>query len=272
MGSLSPGFYGMALGHHLTAEFYDCASETLADTARMEAIFIGAAKASGATVLGSQFHDFKPQGVSGFVVIAESHLSVHAWPEHDYAAVDIFTCGENIDFNAALDFLKSALESGSMVISGVMSRGIVGNNGIERLVPANCGQTNAYALAWQTRFDALQAWGLLNSIDLHDCDAALLRDAALVSSALSGLCRELGLPEAAAPSVAAFDGGDKGGGFNFCVFTADGSQLSGSISFATGCVYINVFSTAFFEPRIAAELALAAFRGRRYRMQVAVRR
>ena len=132
-----------ALGKHLTAEFYDCSSEILADAHLMESIFIASAKASGATVLGSNFHDFKPQGVSGFVIIAESHFSVHAWPEYDYAAVDIFTCGESIDFRIAVESLKSALKSESVIISGVMNRGIVGNNGVERLVPVYVDKTQA---------------------------------------------------------------------------------------------------------------------------------
>ena len=94
-------FQALALGRHLTIEYYDCNASILADATRMEAIFVEAAKTSGATVLESSFHEFQPQGVSGIVVICESHFAVHAWPEHDYAAVDIFTCGDQIDFDLA---------------------------------------------------------------------------------------------------------------------------------------------------------------------------
>ena len=111
MSDLPSGFCGLALGHHLTAEFYDCASDILADAGRMEKIFVHAAAVSGAHVLGSHFHAFEPQGVSGFVIIAESHFSVHAWPEHDYAAVDIFTCGETIEPWKLFHHLKDALKS-----------------------------------------------------------------------------------------------------------------------------------------------------------------
>lgn len=55
---------------------------------------IEAAKAAGATVVGSVFHPFTPQGLSGVVVVEESHLSIHTWPERGYAAVDFYTCGE----------------------------------------------------------------------------------------------------------------------------------------------------------------------------------
>ena len=87
-----------ALGRHMTVEFYDCEARILADTKRMEEVFLTAAKRAGATVIASHFHDFEPQGVSGVVIISESHFAVHAWPEHDYAAVDLFTCGDKVDF------------------------------------------------------------------------------------------------------------------------------------------------------------------------------
>ena len=64
---------------------------------------------SGATVLGESFHHFSPQGVSGVVVIAESHLSIHTWPEYGYAAVDIFTCGTSVEPEKAAEVLIEKL-------------------------------------------------------------------------------------------------------------------------------------------------------------------
>ena len=91
---------GCALGRQMTVEFYDCDAGILTDSGRMEEIFVSSAKRSGATVISSHFHSFVPQGVSGVVVISESHFAVHAWPEHEYAAVDLFTCGEGVDLTA----------------------------------------------------------------------------------------------------------------------------------------------------------------------------
>lgn len=261
-----------ALGKHLTAEFYDCSSEILADAKLMEDIFIDAAKASGATVLGSNFHDFKPQGVSGFVIIAESHFSVHAWPEYDYAAVDIFTCGESIDFRIALDSLKSALKSESVIISGVMNRGIVGNNGVERLVPVYVDKTQAYALAWQTRFNSVDAWGLQCSLDIHDCCENFIHDRAAVESGVYTLCRELGLSTDGGFELREFHNSDKGDGLMFHLPLNGGGRISGDIAWDTHSAYIDIFPTSFIEPRSAAEKALTVFHGRHYRMQVAVRR
>lgn len=69
-----------------------------------------AACGCGATVLEDSFHYFSPQGVSGVVVIAESHIAIHTWPEHEYAAVDIFTCGTTVDPWVAFRHLKESLD------------------------------------------------------------------------------------------------------------------------------------------------------------------
>ena len=86
-----------ALGRHLLVELNDCNREALNDLDLIREVMIKAAVDCGAVVLGDSFHRFSPQGVSGVVVIAESHLSVHTWPEYSYAAADIFTCGTTVD-------------------------------------------------------------------------------------------------------------------------------------------------------------------------------
>ncbi len=82
-------------GRHLLVEYYDCNPEVLNDLQAIEASLIAAAKAANATIVQSIFHRFSPQGVSGVVVIEESHLSIHTWPEAGYAAVDFYTCGDS---------------------------------------------------------------------------------------------------------------------------------------------------------------------------------
>lgn len=81
------------IGRHLIAEFYGCDRGVIDDVDRMRAMMIEAAERCRATVMGDAFHRFAPHGVSGTVVISESHLSVHTWPENGYVAVDIYTCG-----------------------------------------------------------------------------------------------------------------------------------------------------------------------------------
>jgi len=85
-----------ALGKHLLLELKDCDREVLNDLGFLKGILQAAASEAGATVLGESFHQFSPYGVSGVVIIAESHLFIHTWPELGYAAVDIFTCGNSV--------------------------------------------------------------------------------------------------------------------------------------------------------------------------------
>ena len=98
-----------ALGRHLLVELHDCDREALDDLDYLREAMLNAAVACGAVVLGDSFHRFSPQGVSGVVVIAESHLSVHTWPEYGYAAVDIFTCGTTVEPRKAAEVLIEKL-------------------------------------------------------------------------------------------------------------------------------------------------------------------
>ncbi len=100
-----------ALGKHLLLELKDCDREVLNDLGFLKGILSAAASEAGATVLGESFHQFKPQGVSGVVVIAESHLFIHTWPEHGYAAVDIFTCGDSVQPEKAAQILIRELKA-----------------------------------------------------------------------------------------------------------------------------------------------------------------
>lgn len=85
-----------ALGMHLLVELRECNSKLLNDLKKVEEILVAAAKAAKATIVQTHFHHFSPFGISGVVIIAESHLSIHTWPEYGYAAVDIFTCGDTL--------------------------------------------------------------------------------------------------------------------------------------------------------------------------------
>jgi spermidine synthase/S-adenosylmethionine decarboxylase proenzyme, Bacillus form len=100
-----------ALGRHILVEFMGCNPEILNDVFVIEQGMVKAASKAGATVINSTFHHFSPYGVSGVVVIQESHLAIHTWPEYGYAAVDLFTCGESVDPWISFDYLKKVFES-----------------------------------------------------------------------------------------------------------------------------------------------------------------
>ncbi|HQM89766.1 MAG TPA: adenosylmethionine decarboxylase, partial [Exilispira sp.] len=108
--SLKKGEKMQALGRHILVEMYECNEEILNDLNFIEKSMIEATRKASATIVQSTFHKFSPHGVSGVIVIAESHVAIHTWPEYKYAAVDIFTCGETIDPWIIFDYLKEKFE------------------------------------------------------------------------------------------------------------------------------------------------------------------
>ena len=109
------------LGRHYIIEFESCNTDTIESTEMVEKALLKAVGKAGATYVSHDFHQFNPYGVSGVVVIAESHFTIHTWPEKDYAAVDIFTCGE-MDADAAIEYLRSFFDAGQMTVK-VLQRG-----------------------------------------------------------------------------------------------------------------------------------------------------
>jgi S-adenosylmethionine decarboxylase len=113
-----------ALGTHLLLELRDCNSESLKDLEFVKSAMVGAARDARATIVDVSFHEFNPFGISGMVIIAESHLSIHTWPEYGYAAVDIFTCGDLLKPEVAAQALIESFESQSPSLVE-MKRGIL---------------------------------------------------------------------------------------------------------------------------------------------------
>jgi S-adenosylmethionine decarboxylase len=95
-----------SLGSHLLIELYGCDGTALETEAFVGEAMREAAVESKATVVAQSFHEFKPYGVSGAVIIQESHYTIHTWPEHKYAAVDLFYCGGTVLVHKAVDVLR----------------------------------------------------------------------------------------------------------------------------------------------------------------------
>ncbi len=102
-----------ALGRHLIADIFNCDKEKLNDLDFVKTAMIEAAEISGATIVDTVFHSFSPQGISGTVVIAESHLAIHTWPEYGFCAIDLFTCGETVDPYKAFSHLEKVFNAES---------------------------------------------------------------------------------------------------------------------------------------------------------------
>lgn len=95
----------ISLGKHYLVEYVGCDEAEISQVAPVKKALLEAVERSGATYVKDSFHQFNPYGVSGIVLIAESHFSIHTWPEHHAAALDVFTCGETMNAESAIDFL-----------------------------------------------------------------------------------------------------------------------------------------------------------------------
>ena len=102
-------------GMHLLVDLWD--AHDLCDPVHIDTYLQRAAVAAGATILHSHFHHFSPNGgVSGVLVLAESHISIHTWPERNFAAIDIFMCGE-CDPHLTVPLLREAFSPGRVELS-----------------------------------------------------------------------------------------------------------------------------------------------------------
>lgn len=260
---------GFALGRQLTIEYYECASNVLLDKTLVEKALLQAARNSGATIISSSFHGFKPQGVSGVVVIAESHFTVHAWPEHDYAAVDIFTCGDSIDLEIAINSMRDSFESKNVVISSDQNRGI-----ISKPVDQNIGKvlknSKIAPISWKEEYKSKNPWGVLTSVDIYKSDPDIIRNAKSIEQFVYQLCDLIDMKRYGECQIVHFGKDKKVEGFSMTQLI-ETSLISGHFANASNTVYLDVFSCKFYEPREIAEFATSFFKGKNYKMQIALR-
>jgi len=100
-----------SLGQQLIVELYGCDRTLLDDPSRLEQILTESIRRSGGTIIRPCFHQFSPHGVTGVVVIAESHVSIHTWPEFGYCALDVFTCGTQVQTDQIFEYVRTELQA-----------------------------------------------------------------------------------------------------------------------------------------------------------------
>jgi len=98
----------LKLGEHFIFDLSDCSHEILMDSEKSYSLFAQAVRESGLTVVDEGFYKFSPHGFTCFLLLAESHASLHAWPEYDYCAIDLFTCAIGKDMIPLIQHLKEA--------------------------------------------------------------------------------------------------------------------------------------------------------------------
>jgi S-adenosylmethionine decarboxylase len=266
-----------ALGRQLNIEYYNCGQDLLLSKDAVEKALLKGANDSGATIISSSFHKFEPQGVSGVVIIAESHFTVHAWPEHDYAAVDIFTCGDNIDLDIAIHSMEESFGAGRVVISSDQNRGFISPPARlkdSKLESKNALDTikdrNTLPISWKKAYDKQEPWGVLTSVDIYGCGQNIIRDAKMIEKFVKDLCETIEMKPFGNCQVVHFGEDEKIEGFSMTQLI-ETSLISGHFANATNTAYLDIFSCKFYEPRDVAQFAMSFFKGDHYKIQIALR-
>ena len=112
------------LGHHWLVEVTEAPFDILDQVQEIHSLMDMAVQHLNVEVLHTQFHEFSPQGVTGFFLLKESHLSIHTWPEKQYAAIDLFTCGEKMNIQPFITLLKQCFQTQKVEVSYV-PRGVI---------------------------------------------------------------------------------------------------------------------------------------------------
>lgn len=113
-----------ALGSQLVIEMYDCGTQKFDDLNWVKSVLVEAARRARATIIDTVFHKFSPFGISGVVVISESHFAIHTWPEYRYAAIDIFTCGDTLQGDTAISHIAREFECTRYTVTA-LQRGLI---------------------------------------------------------------------------------------------------------------------------------------------------
>ena len=235
----------------------------------MEKAMLTAAKESGATIISSSFNSFEPQGVSGVVIIAESHFTVHAWPEHNYAAVDMFTCGD-IDLNKAVNSLQASFGSDRTVISADLDRGLIPDiSGYDRV--SDIGDSgSSHTFSWGKDSAGSAPWGVLSSVDINNCNPETIRSAEKIEEFVIELCDLIKMKRFGECQIVHFGEDKKVTGVSMTQMI-ETSLDSGHFANAANTAYIDVFSCKFYEPREVAEFAVSYFKGSDYKLHISLR-
>lgn len=120
------------LGVHYLIDFYNCDSNYLTSVTKIKKVMIEISKLEKFNVVKSCFHQFKPYGVSGVLVLKESHFTIHTWPEYRYAAIDIFLCDININVENGLKFLCDVFSTNDYKMR-IINRGVIPIDMIEEV-------------------------------------------------------------------------------------------------------------------------------------------
>lgn len=252
------------LWRHITLDLYNCDKDILRDLKILEKTLIDSAKVIWATVIKSEFHEFKPQWISWVVVLAESHITIHSWPEYGYAAVDIFACWD-MNFKKWVDLLKNILKPKSLEIVTDLKRWIISE--FKNDLKKDRLFYNDEKINWQTQFIKSNAWWIATSVDIFWCDSEKIRDAKLIKKYVRELCKLIKMKRFWSTEVVNFWEDERVAWFSMTQLI-ETSLISWHFANQTNAAYLDIFSCKYYDPAVMAEFTLKFFGGKYYKINV----
>ena len=263
-GTLPSNNETLNLWSHLILDYQSCNNETLRDVDAIEESLQAAATAIWATILSSHFHTFEPQWVTWVVVLWESHITIHTWPEHNSASIDIFACGK-VDFEKWAELLQKALWAKSIINAQNIARWIA-NDWKEWLEGVDMRSAD-----WERQYRESGAWGMESAIDVYGCDPDLIRDADAIRWYVLELCDNvIDMKRFWDTQVVHFWEDEEVAWYSMTQLI-ETSLVSGHFANKTNASYLNVFSCKYYDPRTAAEFSCDYFKWKYYKLNINLR-
>lgn len=212
-------------GSHMLIDFWDAA--VTEDPKELETILVKAAKFANSEPKKVAIEKFEPQGITAVIVLAESHISIHTWPELKYVALDIFTRGAHTSPNKALEYLKEVFTPERVETSHINRGKIVKDPAKEKV------------------------FGLELSLDLFDCDPESVRSKEIILDYSVKLCDLIEMKRYGKPFIERFaEHSEFAAGYSLAQMI-ETSLVSGHFSEFWNSAYINIFSCKPFDARKA---------------------
>lgn len=263
------------VGTHLTAEFWQT-QKTITSAQELEKILIASAKHANSTPLKVAIEKFEPQGITGVVIVAESHISVHTWPEENYVAVDAFTCGDNTIPQKAIEYLQKQFKPKMIQIQEI-KRGIQSN---AKPVPIeqdpkkkerrDVAETTS-TIETQDISKDNQVFGQELTLNLKDCDHESISSKEKILEFVDKLCSLIDMKKFGKPFIEHFaKHSEIAAGYSVAQMI-ETSLISGHFSEFWDNAYLNIFSCKPFDAQIARNFAKEFFGAKSLEARLTIR-
>lgn len=246
-------FKTLTLGKHFICELSGCDEGILYNNDRVEQILTDTARENGLTIVGEGRFDFSPHGFTCYLLLAESHTSIHVWPEHAYCAVDLFTCNLEIDAEAFFETLQERLQA-THVSLDVTDRGMSWHPEPLHLTESHISQPDHPTSA--------TPWGWHLVLNLYDCSPEAIRSRETIARFVVDLCDLIDMRRFGEPMIVNFGDDPRVAGYSL-VQLIETSNISGHFANESNAVYLDIFSCKQFDPQQAADFCMRTFQARK---------